>query len=406
MKKSAYVLMLMMFLLFSACSPVDDPVSTEQPSQPGMPVETEDPKHGLIENGYTVADAFPDLTFTRPVDIQNAGDNSGRLFIVEQAGRIYVIPGEGAGDREIFLDIVSLVNDRGNEQGLLGLAFHPEYDQNGYFFVNYTDQSGTVISRFRVGGDPNQADPASQLEILTFNQPYSNHNGGQIAFGPDGYLYIATGDGGSGGDSQGHSQNRRTLHGNILRIDVDNRESGLNYAIPPDNPFKGNADGYREEIYAYGLRNPWRFSFDPPTGNLWAADVGQNAIEEINLIEKGKNYGWNIMEGTNEFAVDQNFDPDSLVPPIYEYPHPLGRSITGGYVYRGQRHPELYGAYIYGDFVTGLVWALWYEEEKEPVNITLSETDLLISTFGLSEKKELYLAAFDGNIYRLVKIYN
>ncbi|SHE60598.1 PQQ-dependent sugar dehydrogenase [Alkalibacter saccharofermentans] len=357
----------------------------------------------MAENGYTVVDAFPDLTFTRPVDIQNAGDNSGRLFIVEQAGRIYVLSGEDATDMEIFLDITSIVNDNGNEQGLLGLAFHPEHEQNGYFFVNYTDRSGTVISRFRVGSDSNQADPASQLEILTFNQPYSNHNGGQIAFGPDGYLYIATGDGGGSGDPQGHSQNRRTLHGNILRIDIDSREPGLNYAIPSDNPFVGNREGYREEIYAYGLRNPWRFSFDPLSGNLWAADVGQNAIEEINLIEKGKNYGWNIMEGTREFAPDPDIDTDSLELPVFEYSHPLGRSITGGHVYREQRHPELYGAYIYGDFVTGLIWALWHEEEKEPVNISLSETNLLISTFGLSEKNEIYLAAFDGNIYRLVQ---
>jgi glucose/arabinose dehydrogenase len=391
MKKSIYVFFLLIFLIFAvACS--------QETS-----VETEDHLPTVVENGYTVEEAFPDLTFTRPLDIQHAGDNSGRLFIVEQAGRIYVIPGEDANEKEIFLDIVHLVNDNGNEQGLLGLAFHPEFEQNGYFFVNYTDSNGTVISRFSVNSNPNQADPASEVEILEFRQPYANHNGGGIAFGPDGYLYIATGDGGSGGDPQGHGQNRRTLLGNILRIDVDNRDSGFNYAIPQDNPFVGSTEGFREEIYAYGLRNPWRFSFDPPTGNLWAADVGQGAVEEINLIEKGKNYGWNIMEGTVEYSPNPNVNPDTLELPIYEYFHPLGRSITGGYVYSGQGYPELYGAYIYGDYVSGLIWALWYEEDKEPINITLSESDLRISTFGLSETKELYLAAFDGKIYRLVR---
>lgn len=204
MKKSAYVLFVLTFLIFAACSPVKEPVPPTRPSQPEAPVETEDPLPTVTENGYTVEDAFPDLTFTRPLDIQHAGDNSGRIFIVEQAGRIYVLPGEDATEIEVFLDISRMVNDNGNEQGLLGLAFHPEYVQNGHFFVNYTDLDGTVISRFSVGSNSNRADPASQVEILAFSQPYANHNGGQIAFGPDGYLYIATGDGGSSGDPQGH----------------------------------------------------------------------------------------------------------------------------------------------------------------------------------------------------------
>ena len=381
MKKFVYIILLLIFSIFiAACSS-----------------QTSKQKPHVTENSYKVEDAFPDLTFNRPLDLQNAGDNSGRLFIVEQPGLIYVLKGEAAKEKDLFLNIEDIVNDSGNEQGLLGLAFHPDYEQNGYFYVNYTDDEGTVISRFSVSDSPNQADPKSELKILEFSQPFANHNGGGMAFGPDGYLYIATGDGGSGGDPQNNAQNTKSLLGKILRIDVNSTDSGINYGIPEDNPIEGS------EIYAYGLRNPWRFSFDSLTGNLWAADVGQGAVEEINLIEKGKNYGWNIMEGTKKYSSNTNVDSESLEPPIYEYMHPLGRSVTGGYVYRGQENPELYGAYIYGDFVTGIVWALWYEEGKAPINISLSETGLLISSFGLSEEKELYLAAFDGKIYRLVR---
>jgi glucose/arabinose dehydrogenase len=358
--------------------------------------------NGMV-NSYRVVEAFPGITFNRPLDLQNAGDKSGRLFIVEQPGRIYVLQDENAKEKELFLDIENLVNDSGNEQGLLGLAFHPGFEANGYFYVNYTDNNGTVISRFKVSNDMNKADPGSELILLKFNQPFTNHNGGGIAFGPDGYLYIATGDGGSGGDPLGNGQDRTTLHGNILRIDVDGIDPGLNYAIPEDNPFVDNKEGFREEIYAYGLRNPWRFSFDSLNGNLFAADVGQNAVEEINLIEKGKNYGWNIMEGTRDFLPDPKVDSNTLEPPIYEYIHPLGRSITGGYVYRGQEYKELEGLYIYGDFISGIIWALKYEEDKEPINIILTETNLLISSFGLSEKKELFLTSFDGKVYRLIK---
>lgn len=391
MKKILAVLLIIILLIFVvACKQ-----TTSEEGPDGL--------SDIVANSYRVEDAFPNITFNRPLDLQHAGDNSGRLFIVEQPGRIYVLQNEKAKEKELFLDIENLVNDSGNEEGLLGLAFHPDFEQNGYFFVNYTDNDGTVISRFKVSGNKNKAEPDSQLILLKFNQPYANHNGGGMAFGPDGYLYIATGDGGSGGDPLDHGQNRKTLHGNILRIDVDKQDTGLNYAIPKDNPFIENTEGFREEIYAYGLRNPWRFSFDSLNGNLFAADVGQNAVEEINLIEKGKNYGWNIMEGTKEFSPDSNIDLNTLEPPIYEYLHPLGRSITGGYVYRGQEYKELEGLYIYGDFVSGIIWALDYEEGKDPVNISLAETNLRISSFGLSETKELYLTSFDGKVYRLIK---
>lgn len=391
MKNNLSVLILIILLIFVvACK---QEISEEDPN--GAP--------NLVANSYKVEDAFRDITFNRPLDIQNAGDGSGRLFIVEQPGRVYVLQDQKAKEKQLFLNIENLVNDSGNEQGLLGLAFHPDYKENGYFFVNYTDKNGTVISRFKVSSKKNIADPASELIILKFNQPYANHNGGGMAFGPDGYLYIATGDGGSGGDPQGNGQNRKTLLGNILRIDVDKKDAGLNYAIPEDNPYVDNTEGFREEIYAYGLRNPWRFSFDSLNGNLFAADVGQNAVEEINLIEKGKNYGWNIMEGTKEFSPDSNVVINTLEPPIYEYLHPLGRSITGGYVYRGQEYKELEGLYIYGDFISGIIWALDYEEGKEPVNIILAESNLRISSFGISETKEIYLTSFDGKVYRLIK---
>jgi glucose/arabinose dehydrogenase len=259
------------------------------------------------------------LSFSRPVDLQDPGDGSGRLFIVEQAGVILVFQNSpGASSAEVFLDIRPLVDNAGNEEGLLGLAFHPDYGDNGLFFVNYTASGPdcTVIARYRP--DPRdtwRADPDSAQEILSFEQPFSNHNGGQLAFGPDGYLYIAVGDGGSGGDPLGHAQNRSTLLGSLLRIDVDSPSGGRPYGIPPDNPFAGNTQGWREEIFAYGLRNPWRFSFDPPTGRLWAADVGQNAYEKIDLIVSGGNYGWNLMEG-NHCYLETNCDPQRAAPGI------------------------------------------------------------------------------------------
>ncbi len=357
---------------------------------------------GELENSFNVRDAFPDASFERPLDLQNAGDSSGRVFVVEQGGRIFVLSGHNSSQPELFLDISNRIVS-GGEKGLLGLAFHPQFQHNGFFYINYTDEDSTIISRFNVyGHDPNKADPDSEQIILTFLQPYANHNGGQIAFGPhDGYLYIATGDGGGAGDPQGNSQNLNNLLGKILRIDIDNKEPGLNYSIPSQNPFKENSNGYREEIYAYGLRNPWRFSFDHFNYSLWAADVGQDRIEEINIIEKGKNYGWNIMEGSLCFNPPTGCDTRGLELPIYEYEHPLGRSITGGYVYYGNRIPELYGIYVYADFITGYIWGLAYDSEIETQNFTLASTDLNISSFGVDEELELYLTAFDGNIYEL-----
>jgi glucose/arabinose dehydrogenase len=363
-------------------------------------------KHESATAGYTVKVAFSKLSFTRPVDLQHANDNSNRLFVVEQSGIISVFKNDvSASSKSTFLDIRDKVEDNGNEEGLLGLAFHPQYKTNGYFYVNYTanNPDRTVISRFKASAyNPEIADPESEVVLLTFDQPYSNHNGGQVSFGPDGYLYIGVGDGGSGGDPKGHGQNLKTLLGSILRIDVNKQENGKKYAIPADNPFAGNKSGYKEEIYAYGLRNPWRLSFDPVTKKLWTGDVGQNAYEEIDIIEKGGNYGWNIMEGKHCFEPSRNCNQQGLKLPVWEYPRNEGVSITGGFVYRGPSLPEQKGKYIYADYGSGKIWALDASNANNPVNTTLVESNLNISSFGVDPKNELYICAFDGKIYRIV----
>lgn len=381
----------LLFLTFAFCSDSPRKDDNTQAAQDAM--------------AYKAVVAFPQLSFTRPVDLQHAPDNSNRIFVVEQAGVISVFPNsESSSSKTTFLDIREKVDDQGNEEGLLGLAFHPDYKNNGYFYVNYTasNPNRTVISRFSASSsNPNQADPSSEHEILTFRQPYSNHNGGQVSFGPDGYLYIAVGDGGSGGDPQGNGQNRSTLLGSILRIDVDKQESGKPYAIPADNPFAGNRQGYREEIYAYGLRNPWRFSFDTATGRLWTGDVGQNAWEEIDIIEKGGNYGWNIMEGNHCFEPRSGCNRTGLKLPIHEYGRSEGISVTGGFVYHGPTVPSLKGKYVYADYATRRVWAIEHSNLNRPVNSLLFEADFNISSFGIDQRQELYLCGFDGKIYKL-----
>lgn len=352
--------------------------------------------------------AFPHLSFANPTDLQNPGDETNRLFVLEQQGIIYVFQNSPRTTvKKIFLDIRDRVNDRGAEEGLLGLAFHPDFKNNGFFYVNYTasDPRRTVIARYSVNqANPNVVVKDNELVIMQFSQPFSNHNGGQIAFGPDRFFYIATGDGGSGGDPLGNGQSLKTLLGKILRIDVDNPSEGRNYGIPADNPFAGNASGFREEIYAYGLRNPWRFSFDPKTQLLWAADVGQHRFEEVDIIKKGKNYGWNIMEGFHCFEPPSGCDTAGLELPIWEYNHDLGASITGGYVYRGSKVPELIGAYIYSDFMSGRIWSLRYAGSRLPINTELLNTGLNISSFGIDEKNELYMLSFDGKIYHFKSI--
>jgi glucose/arabinose dehydrogenase len=362
------------------------------------------PNASNVENRFGVQDAFPGLQFSRLLDLENSGNGSGHIFIVEQKGRINIIETTPSVRSELFLDISSHIDSSSNEMGLLGLAFHPLFKENGLFFVNYTTSNSTVISSFNVDpNNPNIANPASEKIILTFPQPYTNHKGGKLAFGSsDNYLYLGVGDGGSEGDPQGNGQKLNTLLGKILRIDVNKKDAGLNYSMPPDNPFTGNSNGYREEIYAYGLRNPWRFSFDPLTGFLWVGDVGQDRIEEIDLVNKGKNYGWNIMEGTQCYNPSTGCNTNGLELPVYEYSHSLGDAIIGGFVYHGKEFPVLQGAYIYGDYGSGSIWGLWYKEGSSPKNFTLAKTNLHISSFGLDENNQLYITALDGKIYTLM----
>ena len=336
-----------------------------------------------------VEPAFPNLAFERPVFLTHAGDGSNRLFVVEQAGRIYVFPNDGATrDVDLFLDISDRVSRSANEEGLLGLAFDPEYLDNGVFYVYYSaaNPRRSVLSRF-AGDDsePNRANQASEQVILEIAQPYGNHNGGALVFGPDGYLYVGLGDGGSGGDPQGHGQNLGTLLGSIIRIDPDAPADGKLYGIPIDNPFS-NRDGARGEIFAYGLRNPWRFSFDPVTKLLWVGDVGQNAIEEIDIVASGLNYGWNIMKGSHCFSPRSGCAPSGLEMPVVEYDHSEGCSVTGGYVYRGKRLAMLYGAYVYGDFCTSRIWGLRFEHGEVTEHRRISDSGLQISSFGVDEE--------------------
>jgi glucose/arabinose dehydrogenase len=342
---------------------------------------------------------------TQPLSITHAGDGSGRLFVAEQRGTVRVLVGD-ALQREPYLDLTARTAARG-ERGLLGLAFHPSFAANGRLFVHYTDRDGsTVVSELRAP-DPAapRVDPATERILLTLAQPFSNHNGGQIAFGPDGYLYIGLGDGGSGGDPLDAGQDLTTLLGKVLRIDVDGAEP---YAVPEGNPFVGVSNAL-PEIWAYGLRNPWRFSFDRATGDLWIADVGQNAVEEVNLQHAGspggENYGWRPMEGDRCYEPASGCEDPSFTMPVITYTHASGwgRSITGGYVYRGSAVPELEGRYVFGDFASRRLFVA----ERGPSGWSarpLVDAGFNVSSFGEDEAGELYVAAYDsGRLYRFAR---
>ena len=358
-----------------------------------------------LQKTVTLKNAFPNLTFDMPVEFLSPKDGSKRNFVLAQKGKIHVFPNNpDVKSKEVFLDIENRVIS-GGERGLLGMAFHPDYKKNGYFYLNYTRDNPkleTVISRFSVSKtNPNQADISSEVVLLTFAQPYSNHNGGKVAFGPDGYLYIAVGDGGSGGDPQKNGQNKSTLLAKILRIDVNKTSGSLKYAIPVDNPFKGNTQGFREEIFAYGLRNPWRFSFDKTTGDLWVGDVGQNKIEEIDIIKKGGNYGWSVMEADECFG-SANCNTQGMTLPVWSYQQgsETGKSVTGGHVYRGKMLAGLKGKYVYGDYVTGNIWTLTPGSGGKYVNSLLLKHPGTISSFGEDSNNELYVCSHsDGKIY-------
>ena len=343
----------------------------------------------------------------RPLLVAHAGDGSGRLFVPDQSGMVHVIR-PGATEAKLFLDLRAGTAPwtKWNEEGLLGLAFHPRFRDNGEFFVCQSvkgERRMEHVTRFRVSkDDPDRADPSTAEVVLAVEQPFWNHNGGSIAFGPDGLLYVGLGDGGSRNDPFGHGQRLDVLFGKILRIDVDRRDGGLAYAIPADNPFVGR-EGVRGEIYAYGMRNPWQLAFDPPTGRLWAADVGQDLIEEVDLVVKGGNYGWNLMEGTQPFGGAVATGP--LVAPVWEYDHQVGKSVTGGRVYRGRAIAALAGRYVYGDFVSGRMWALTVDDQgRATANHAIPWSGLPIFGFGEDADGELYVCTSSPTgqgIYRL-----
>lgn len=341
--------------------------------------------------------------FHRPIYATHAGDGTGRLFVLEQSGKIWILE-DDARMPVPFLDVSALISpnalsQRYTEQGLLGLAFHPDYASSGAFFIYYTDLAGdTVVARYQVmPGQPYLAEPSSGKIIFQLSQPYGNHNGGHIEFGPDGYLYIALGDGGAANDPLGAGQNRGMLLGSILRLDVD---SAFPYAIPPDNPFVDDAAA-RDEIWAYGLRNVWRFSFDRATGDIYLADVGQNQWEEVNFqpasSRGGENYGWNVYEANTIFA---GGSAPNHVAPFFAYSHSLGCSVTGGDVYRGGTIAALQAAYLFGDYCTGRIWASWRDSSLTWRTIELMKTNMAISSFGEDEAGEVYVIDYAGALYR------
>lgn len=340
--------------------------------------------------------AFPNLSFNQPVDFQSDNANKSIIYIVEQTGVIKsFVNSPDTSSSSVVLDLTSKILS-GGERGLLGLAFHPNFKQNGLFYVDYTAKPDgrTVIAQYTMQNGV--VSPDSEKIILEVTQPYSNHNAGQIMFGLDNYLYITLGDGGSGGDPHGNGQNPATLLGSILRINIDHSSINRNYTIPIDNPFVNNTLGYRQEIYAYGLRNPWRISQDPKTGTIWAGDVGQNKYEEVDIIQKGKNYGWNTMEGFSCYNPSTNCNKTGLQEPITDYSHSDGIAITGGYVYRGNIS-SLYGNYIFGDYGSGKIWSI--NDKVETTN--LLDSGLIISSFGTDFFNELYLFDYShGIIYK------
>ncbi len=333
--------------------------------------------------------------FTRPLALTNAGDN--RVFVVEQRGFIWAVAWD-QDKPQVFLDIRDRVNDRANEQGLLGLAFHPAFNENGRFFVNYSGVNGeTIIAEYHADTNHILGNRESERVLLRIDQPYANHNGGALAFGPDGYLYIGTGDGGSGGDPHGNGQSLDTLLGKILRIDVD---SGEPYVIPQDNPFADS--GGKPEIWLYGLRNPWRIAFDRASGDFFIGDVGQSQWEEINFLPADStaatNYGWNLREGAHDYS---GGDAEGLIDPIAEYDHSLGCSVTGGVVVRDPSLLTWQGVYLYGDYCSGRVWGLMQDESSAWLSAPLFKVAGTISSFGEDHAGRVYLVDHNGAIFRL-----
>ena len=388
---------------------------------PGAPVDdrpmtlkTEIAFPDLKWSGWS-PDAGGKVTPLRPLVLTHAGDGSNRIFVGTQHGVVHVFPNDPrATETKVILDIQDRVqyDDKTNEEGFLGMALHPKYKDNGEVFVFYTpkkEKMTNVVSRFRPSkADPSVLDPSSEEIILKYTgRPFWNHDGGTICFGPDGYLYVVHGDGGSGNDPFDNGQKLGNWFGKILRIDVNAKADGQNFAVPKDNPFVSTKDA-KPEIWAYGLRNPWRMSFDRKTGQLWAGDVGQNLYEEIDLIEKGGNYGWNRREGLHPFGARGTGPKPEFIEPIWEYNHDVGKSITGGTVYRGKEFPELEGHYVYADYVSSKIWALKYDPKAKRVvaNRPIKDPNKPVLSFGEDEQGELYFLTVAPNgrgIYRFVK---
>jgi glucose/arabinose dehydrogenase len=368
-----------------------------------LPIETELAFADMKWTGWDDGSATGKVNRFRPIVLTHANDGSGRTFLATQHGVIHVIE-KGAKESKVFLDIQAktLYKDTEDEQGLLGLAFHPNYKSNGEFFVFYTDKSKVrenALCRFKVSkDDPNKADPASEQELMRVGHKYWNHDGGTVCFGPDGYLYVVLGDGGSANDPDDHGQKTDVLLGKILRIDVNAKGDTTPYAIPKDNPFVGKKE-YRPEIFALGVRNPWRMSFDRKTGQGWFGEVGQNLWEEVNLLEKGANYGWRRRESLHPFGADGSGPKKEFTDPIWEYHHEVGKSITGGHVYRGKELPALDGHYLYADYVSNKVWALKYDEKAKRVtaNRPITAAKKAWMSFGEDEAGELYLMTYAEN---------
>ncbi len=395
-------------LMVAGCaSPTTGPsvsAATSSPSAAATDLASPSPSPTVAPlTGVTLDEVVTGLS--NPVGITNAGDGSGRLFVNERAGRIRVVT--AGGELTDFVDLSDRV-EAGGERGLLGVAFHPDFASNGRVFVHYSRKGdgATVISELTASADRSSADPASERIIFTLDQPFANHNGGEIAFGPDGYLYIGLGDGGSGGDPFGNGQNRQVLLGKILRIDVDGpHAAGKQYAIPATNPYAPGGiapGGGLPEIWAFGLRNPWRFSFDRDTDDLYIGDVGQNAWEEIDRqpggSDGGENYGWNVFEATHCFGL---CDTVTQVAPVAEYSHGDGCSVTGGDVYRGTTQPSLVGTYLFSDYCSGTIWTLPADASLTPR--VLLESGLSVSSFGEGEDGEIYLVDLSGGgLYRVL----
>ena len=394
----ATILLALLAALIAGCgNPSAEPTPASTPTRPAL---------GTLRLA-SVLEGEVSLEFmglTSPTNLVQAGN--GEVFITDRAGLVLSFD-ETVLRREsehifstAFLDIRDRVSSRGSEEGLLGLALAPYNDEHLYVYYSAANPRRSVVSRFNYYSPGRYADPDTELVILEVPQPYANHNGGQLAFGPRGYLYIGLGDGGAAGDPLGNGQDTSTLLGSILRIDVSQSTPEQPYAIPPDNPFA--AGGGRGEIWAYGLRNPWRFSFDRETGELWAGDVGQNQWEEIDLIQKGGNYGWNTLEGNHCFAPRDDCDRDGKIPPVFEYPldgQPC--SVIGGYVYRGASIPWLTGAYVYGDFCSGKVYGLRHANGQVIEHKELASTGLRIMSFAQDNDGELYLLSQSDGIHRL-----